>query len=190
MPPSVISTPDQREPRSFLLPGLLALVALALAAAIAIHFYPATSVNVAHIHTDLLPQDVAFKSDSIVTGVNQTEHVLYIASTIRVDNQLRVPVFLDDFHLTFTNPDGAELTAAASTRPELSNIEVTFPALKPLLATPLLRETAIEPGKSAQGTLLFALNIPQSMWDARKSAIIQVGLYHQPAVYVTIPLAH
>ena len=166
---------------------LLAIAALAIAAAVVIHFFPTRTVKLTHIHTDLLPEDAEFKSDSIVTGLNQTEHVLYIATTLRIDNQLHVPIFLNDFHLTFTNPDGAELATTAYTKTDLPNLELTFPALKPLVGTPLSRETAINPGRSAQGTLLFALNLPQTLWDQRKSAVIQIELYHQPSAYLVIP---
>lgn len=179
----------QPERSSVLLPILLALAALALTAAIVIHLFPATSVEGIHLHTELHSEDTIFKSDSIVLGRDRTEHVLYVASTVRIDNHLRLPVTLDDFTLAFTNPDAAQLTAKALTKPELANIELTYPALRPLLSGPLLRDIAIAPGNSAQGTLLFSLNIPQSMWDERKSAVIEIALYHQPPVLVTIPLA-
>jgi hypothetical protein len=69
----------------------------------------------------------------------------------------------------------------------LPDIETNFPQLKPLLTAPLLRDTAIDPGKSAQGTVLYSINLPKEIWDARKSAVIKVAIYHQPALYLTIP---
>jgi hypothetical protein len=176
----------QRERRSFLVPILLALAALGLAAAIAIHFFPATTVNVDHVETSVLSTDTVFQGSTIV-GLNKTEHVFFVASTIRVDNQLRQPIFLDNFHLTFTNPDDAELVVDAAAQSDLPQVELNFPALKPLLANPLLRNATIDSGKAAQGTLLFSLTISESMWKARKSAVIKVDLYHQPSIYVTIP---
>lgn len=180
----------QRERRSFVLPIVLALVALAVTAAIVIHLFPAATVQATHIRTVLLPKDTVFKSQSIVVGMNRTEHVLYIASTISVDNKLRVPITLEDFSLTFTNPDDAQLTAKAVPKADLANLELTYPDLKPLLTNPLATDTSIDPAKSAQGTLLFALNIPPSMWDRRKSAVIQISLYHQPPASVTIPITN
>ena len=177
----------QPERRSFLLPVLLALGTLTIAAAVVFHLFPATQVQATHLQTVLHPEDTTFKSNSIVLGQDHTEHILYIASTIRIDNRLRLPITLDDFTLTFTNPDAAQLTAKAFTKPELANIQLTYPALKPLLTAPLLTDTPVTPGQSTQGTLLFALPVPQSMWDQRKSAIIEVALYHQPPVSLTIP---
>ncbi len=178
----------QPEHRSFLLPIALALAVLAVAAALTVHFFPATKIEATHLGTVLHSEDTVFKSNSIVLGPDHAEHVLYIASTVRVENHLRVPITLENFTLTFTDPGEAQLTATSPTRPELANLELTYPALKPLLATPLLPETTLGPAQSAQGTLLFALPIPESMWNQRKSATIQIALYHQPPTTLTIPL--
>lgn len=183
--PAPAFAPPER--RSFVLPILLALAAIAAAALIAIHFFPATTIDIAHLHTDLLPTTTAYKAQSMVVGVNQNESVLFVATTVRIDNQLRVPIFLDDFNLTFTNSDGAQLQQRGLTKAELGNAQLSFPALKPITTTPLLRETAIEPGKSAQGTVVFALPMPKSMWDVRQSATLKVDVYHQNPVYQDLP---
>jgi hypothetical protein len=177
----------QAERRSFLVPILLALAAIAAAFLIAIHFFPATTINAEHIHTDLLAKQTTFKSSTIVVGPGQSENTLFIASTIKVDNLTRTTIYLDGFDLTFSNPDDAQLTAKALTKDEIANAELSFPDLKPLLTTPLNRDTAIDPGKSAQGTIVFALPIPKTMWDARKVATIQIEIYHQSPVFQNIP---
>ncbi len=183
MPDLTFSQPERR---SFLIPVGLALVAIAVAIAIAIHFFPATTVNLNHIHTDAVPTETTLKGSTIV-GLTEINHVLFVASTIQVDNQLRVPIYLDDFHITLTDQSGAEMTVAATQPKDLPDLEANYPALKPLMTTPLVRNTAIDQGKQAQGTVLFPLTIPKDIWDARKSAVIKVDLYHQPAIYVTIP---
>ena len=184
-----MSTPlfAQPERRSYLIPILLALAALAAAIVIARHYFPATSVDIEHLHTDLLPTTTVFKAQSQVVGINQTENTLFIASTVKIDNRLRIPIFLDGFDLTFTNLDGAQLTAKGLTKSQLADIEIAFPALKPLLTQPLLRDTTIDPGKSAQGAILYSLPIPKSMWDARKTATITVQLYHYYPLFLDIP---
>ncbi len=179
---------SQPERRSFLVPILLALAAIALAIGIAIRFFPSTTVNISHIHTDVLPTETVFKGSTIV-GLNETNRILFVASTIKVDNQLRVPIYLDDFHITLTDPSGAEMTVSADTPKDIPDAEANYPGIKPLITTPLVRNTEIDPAKSAQGTLLFPLTIRKEIWDARKSAVIKVDLYHQPAIYVTIPKA-
>ena len=183
MPELTFSQPERR---SFLVPILLALAAIALAIAVAMHFFPATTVNISHVHTDVLPTVTVFRGSTVV-GLSETQHILFVAATINVDNQLRVPIYLDDFHITLTDPSGAEMTVSADTPKDLPDAETNYPGIKPLMTTPLVRNTEIEPAKSAQGTLLFALAVPKDVWDTRKSAVIKVDLYHQPAIYVTVP---
>ena len=176
----------QPERRSFLVPVLLALAAIAVAVAIAVKFFPATTVNIEHIHTDVLPTQTVFKGSSIV-GLNETFRDFFVASKIRIDNQLRGPIYLDQVHLTFINSANEEVTVEAAAKRDLPDLQTNFPALKPLLVTLLPRDAAIDPGKSAMGTVLFSLPILQSDWDSRKSAVIKVDVYHRTPIYVTIP---
>ncbi len=177
----------QPERRSFLVPILGAIAAIAVAVAIAIHFFPATTIDLDHLHTDVVPTETVFKGGTVV-GLHETNRVLFVVSTVRVSNRMRVPIFLDDFHLTLTDTSDAEMTVRGATKDNLPGMSTSFPALKPVLGSPLLRDTSIEPGKSAEGTVIFALDkINQDLWDKRKSAVIKVDIYHQPAVYATIP---
>jgi len=176
----------QPERRSFLAPILLAVAAIAVAIGIAMYFFPATTINADHIQTSVLPTETKFNGSTIV-GIAHIEHVLFVASTIRVDNQLRVPIDLDDFHLTVIGADNTELTESAVRTRDLPDMETNYPALKPLITKLLERETSIDPKNSAQGTVVFSLTIPKDVWDQRKSAVIKVDVYHQNPVYVTIP---
>ncbi len=175
--------------RSYLIPILVAVVALALATLIAIRFFPATTINIDHVRTDVVDTHTVFKEKTIVIQEQKAQDVLYVVETLRVDNQLRLNISLDDFNLKLTNPDGKELTVKAVQKTDLPTLRSSFPKLDPLLAMPLLRDTNIEPGKSAEGALVFSFSLPKEMWDARKSAVIKVDVYHQPSLYLTIPKA-
>lgn len=177
------------ERRSLLVPVVLALAALALAAGLAMHFFPVGTVNAEHVHTALLPTTTVYKAQSIVVGQNEVAKTLFIASTVRVQNGMRVPVYVDNVFLTLTDASGAELTEKGLSRQDIATAEQSFPRLKPLLTGPMLQDAAIDPRKSAEGTILFSLSVPQELWDARKSAVVKVDLYHQGSVYVTIPKA-
>ena len=178
---------SQPERRSYLVPILVVLAFLAAAIALATHFFPATTVNSAHVHADLLPTHTVYKADTIVVGHDPAVDVLYLAETITIDNQLRQTIDLDGFTLTLTDPKGAELTTRAVSKQDLASIEQSFPALVPMLAHPLLPETSIDPGKQATGTLLFALPVPRQVYDTRQSAVVKVDLYHLPSLYQPIP---
>ena len=177
----------QPERRSFLVPILLALAAIAVAIGVAIHFFPATTVNITQVHTDVVPTETTFLRESKVIAPPDTQRILYVVSKVRVDNQLRIPIYTDDMHLTYTTTDNAELVVPAVEKNDLPDLLTNYPALKPLVVSPLFRNTEIDAGKSAEGTIVFALKLPKEMWDQRQSAIIKVEIYHQPAVYATIP---
>ncbi len=162
-------------------------MALALATIIAIHFFPATTVNIDHLHTDVVETRTVFESHSIVLGAKQSQDMLFVVETLKVDNQLRLAISLDDFSLNLTNAEGQQMVVKAVQKGDLANLATSFPQLQPLLSTPLLRETSLEPGQAAQGTVVFSLPVPKAMWDARQSAILKVDLYHQPSLYLTLP---
>jgi hypothetical protein len=168
------------------MPALLALGALALAIALAIHFFPATSVDISHLHTDVLPTETVLKSSTVV-GAGEIDRVLFVASKVMIDNKLRLPLYLDDFHMTFTAADGGTLEMRAVSERDFADMSTNYPALKPLVTKPLMRNAVLDPNTSDDGTILFSLNVSKAMWEARQSAVIKVDLYHQPAVYVTIP---
>jgi hypothetical protein len=177
----------QPERRSFLVPIVLALVVLALGLLATRHFFPSGNIEIQQVRTEILPTTTSYKSDSIVVAPTETIQTLFVVSTLKIDNHLRFPVSLEDFTLTLTDNTGAQLTARALQKNDIPNSELSFPALKPLIPAPLVRETVIQPGQSAQGTVLFSLTLPASIWNERKSAAIQVDLYHQAPVTITIP---
>ncbi len=184
------STPSfsQSERPSIVLPGLIAVAVLAAAILIAIRLYPATTVHVSVLKTELLAEKTVMTSDSIVVAPRETNYTLFVVTTIKLENRLRTVASFDDASLTLTDPAGAQLTEKALQKNDLPNATLMFPALKPLLATPLLRDTEMSPGQSTQGTLVFSFAVPQSVWETRKSAYLTVALYHQPTQ--TIPLPH
>jgi len=178
---------SQQQSRSLLVPALVAVALLAIAFFVARHFFAAPTLSAEHVRTEILPTVSVYKTDTIVVGPNETNHTLFVASTLRVGNQQAYPVSLDDFTLTLTDPSGAELVERAIQKQDLPNLEIEFPKLKPLLATPLLRDTSIDPKKSVEGTVLFSLPISQSVWDSRGTAEIKVDIYHNHPLFLTIP---
>ncbi len=170
-----------------LLPLILAVAGLAIAAALLPHFFPVTTVNVQLVHTEILPTTTVLKAQSIVVGQNEVAQTLFIASTLRVENAMRVPVFVDGVSLTLTDQTGAELTEKALSKQDIATSEQSFPKLKQMLAAGQLQDEAIVPGASIQGTSLFSLSVPKELWDQCRSAVVKIDFYHQPSVFVTLP---
>ncbi len=139
------------------------------------------------LHTDTLPTSTVYKAQSIVVGQNEVAQTLFVASTIRLDNGMHNSVSVDHVSLTLTDSNGAELTETALSKQDITTVEQSFPKLKKLVEQPSLQDTSIDPGKSVQGVSVFSLNIAQSLWDARASAVIKIDLYHLQTVSVTLP---
>lgn len=178
---------NQEQSRSLVVPALVAVALLGAAFLIARHFLPPSSAKAEYLHTDVLETATVMHANTIVLGANETDYALFVATTIKVDNPLAQPISLDDFALTITDPTGAILTEKAIRKQDLAESVATFPKLKPLVGTPLWRDTTIDPGQSAQGTLVFSFAVPQSVWDTRKSAELEVDIYHGHSLTLTVP---
>jgi hypothetical protein len=179
---------EQHAPRNLLAPVLIAFLLLGIVIALVIRHSPTHTVDLSITHTALYPTHTVFKSDSLVVGSDKTEDNLYVLATLRVDDPLHLPLFLKDFNAVLTTADDQQITASAAEEKELPNIYTTFPALKPLASPPLRRETLIAPGGSVQGMVLLDFPITLDTWNHRKSAILNVDLYHGGTFPITIPL--
>jgi len=165
--------------RNLLAPVLLAFLILGIVLALVIAFTPHRTADLTITRTSVYPAHTVFKSDSIIVGNQHAEDDLYVLTTLRIDDRLHLPLFLKDFTATLTTAEGEEITTSATEKQDLDNIYTSFPALKPLSSEPLLRDTMISPGQSAEGMLLLHFPVTQAVWDHRRKAVVNVDLYHQ-----------
>lgn len=179
---------SQAERRNFLGPILIALAVLAIAG-VGIYLYlPHRVTDLSITHIAVLPTHTVFQTGSRVVGhETETQDVLYVMPTVRIDDKLHVPLFVSDITASLTTSDDTVLTASAITHNDIDNVSMAFPAIKPLLTTPLLRESSIQPGNSAEGMVLFDFPITQDVWNSRKSATVTVEFYHQGSFTIDIP---
>jgi hypothetical protein len=179
---------SQPERRSFLVPGLIAVAVLAIVFVLVFTLNPHNIADLSVTHTAILPTHTVFNSGSMLVGAQeQAEDHLYVLATVRVDDKLKLPLFIKDITGTLTLADDTEATTSAVEKLDLPNLYITFPALKPLAGPPLLRETEIAPGQHAEGMVLLHFPVPQTAWDQRKSATVTIDFYHQGPLSVTIP---
>jgi hypothetical protein len=178
---------SQSERRSFLVPGLIAFGVIgAIFVGLAV-FTPHRIAVITVPHIAVLPTHTSFKSSSIVVANDPAEDDLYVLATVRVEDQLKIPIFIKDMTATLTTAEGEADTENAVEKGDLNSLYITFPRLVPLASAPLLRETTIEPGKSAEGMVLLHFPVSKEVWDNRKSATITIDLYHQGKLTVDIP---
>ncbi len=173
--------------RNLLAPVLIAFVVLGIVLALVLRYTPHRTADLTITKTAVYPAHTVFKSDSILVAREQAQDDLYVIVNLRVDDRLNLPIFLKDFTATLTTVDGEELHANATEQQDFEAVYGAFPALKKFASSPLLRETLIAPGKSAEGMVLLHFPVTAEVWDRRKSAILNVNLYHQGPIAITIP---
>ena len=182
---------SQPERRNYAVPILVALLLLGVAGGLLYRTFAKRVVIATVTHTTLHPITVVYKKQAQtgsfkVIGGPQGESDLYVIPSLRIENHLTVPLFLKDFTITMNLADG-EVRAMAIEKNDLNTVYASFPEMKPLLATPLLRETEVAPGQTVEGKLLAQFPVPQSTWDKRLSATITVDFYHQDSMTIPIP---
>jgi hypothetical protein len=164
---------------NLLAPVLLAFLILGITLALAIRFTPHKTADLDIVHTTVYPAHTVFKGESILVGRDTARDDLYILTTLRITDGLHLPLFLKDFTATLTTGDGQEITTSAVEKDDLPSVLASFPALKPLASEPLLRETMINPGQATQGMIVLHFPVTQEVWDHRRTAVLNVDLYHQ-----------
>ena len=172
--------------RNLLAPVLLAFLILGIILALVIRFTPHRTADLTITRTIVVPTRTVFKSDSIVVANQHAEDQLYVLTTLRIDDRLHLPLFLKDFTATLTTAEGEEVSTSAVEKQDLENVYTSFPELKPVATEPLLRETMISPGASAEGMILLHFPVTKEVWDHRRTAVLNVDLYHQGEQQVLI----
>jgi hypothetical protein len=175
--------------RNLLVPVLLAFLILGIVLALFLRLIPNHTADLTITHTAVYPAHTVFKSESIVIANQRAEDNLYVLATLRIDDRLHVPLFLKDFTATLTTAEGEEVTSSAVEQHDLDAVYTSFPEVKALATTPLLRETMINPGNSAEGMVLLRFPVTQDVWDRRRSATLNIELYHQGQQSILIPNA-
>jgi len=172
--------------RNLLVPVLLAFLILGIVLALFLRFTPRRTADLSITRTLIVPTHTVFKSDSIVVASQHDQDDLYVLTTLRIDDRLHLPLFLKDFTATLTTAEGQEISTSAVEQRDLANVYASFPQVKSLATEPLLRETMIAPGESAEGMILLHFPVTKDVWDHRRTAVLNVDLYHQGEQQVLI----
>jgi hypothetical protein len=152
---------------------------LGIAIALLIRFTPHRTADLSILRTAIYPAHTVFKADTIVVGSDAAQDDLYVLTTLHIEDNLHLPLFIKDFTGSLTTADGQQITTSAVEKDDLPNLFVSFPALKPLSSEPLLRETMINSGTSAEGMVVLHFPVTKDVWDHRRTADLTVNLYHQ-----------
>lgn len=184
---------SQSERRNYLVPVLVGLVLAGIAGAAIYFFTPHRIGQVSVTRTTVVPIRTVYKGSQLGSGGDmkvlgdQAQDDLYVLVSVRIEDDLKLPIFIKDLTATMTAPDGGELTSSAVQTPDLETLYTTYPKLKASAGAPLLRETQIQPGATVEGTVVLHFPVPQSAWDGRSGATITVDTYYQGPLSAAIP---
>jgi hypothetical protein len=131
-------------------------------------------------------------SSQIVGAAAASEDDVYLVATLRIQDKLRLPIFLTNTSATMTNEDGSTLEATVVPPLDLPRLEQTFPQIVPLVSAPapppLEFEDAIAAGTTRAGTVVLLFpQTTEKQWRAKKSATLTVHLAHDAAP-INVPL--
>ena len=179
---------SQPERRNLLVPVLIAAAVLILIFAALFLLMPRRVVDATVTRVSVLPTHTTFSNGSRVVGRQEAaEDDLYVLVAVRVHDDLKLPLFIKDLTGTYTTADGTDITTSAIEKTDLDSVYMAFPSLKSMAGPPLLRETEIAPGATAEGLVMLHYSATEADWKQRKSASVTIEFYHQNPITMPIP---
>ena len=112
-------------------------------------------------------------------GQSDSFDEVIVMAQVRLHNQAKIPLFLNEMYASLALPDDVERTSIAANKTDFGRAFVAYPQLLPLKGEPILREITIEPGQTVEGMMLFPFPITGAQYDQRKSLDINVVFTHQ-----------
>ncbi len=126
-----------------------------------------------------------FTSQSIAPVENKFDEIIIVAD-VRLHNQSQGPVFLADMAALLKLPTEEDRSLAASAS-DFNRVFIAYPALAPMKQQPLLRDTTIPAGETAEGQLVFNYPITKEQWDQRQSLELILSFTHQKDLVLQAP---
>jgi hypothetical protein len=173
--------------RNLLAPVLIAFLVLGIVIALLVRFTPHRVANVTVMEMSAFPAHTVFKTDSHLINRDREQDDLYVPVKIKIEDELHLPIFIKTFSATIATADGEQVQGTAAQKGDLEALSTTFPALRPMISSPLNRETLIDPDGSAEGMILLHFPVSADTWNKRRSATLSIELYHQGPLTVALP---
>jgi hypothetical protein len=109
---------------------------------------------------------------------------VYVFTQVRLKNQSQVPLFLFNAMTNATLPDGIHSSYAASAG-DYDRVFLAYPQMPVPHNKPLALDTTIQPGQTAEGTIVSAFKLTKEQWDSRKSLNFTFSFRYQPSLVLT-----
>ena len=171
---------------------IIAFVVLAAIIAAVVFLNPTRTADLSVVSVRTFAPHTEYKSAPgsihVIGQANQSEDNLYVAATVKLDDKLRLPLFVSSVSGTMTAADGTTYQASSVSTHDFTRVGAIFPDMAPALTHPLEDGAEAPPGGSASGTVLLLFpGMNADAWAKKKSATLQIGLAHQDALTVALP---
>lgn len=128
----------------------------------------------------------ALEANLRAAKVENTFDEVIVVAELRLRNQSSGPIFLSDMSALLNLPTEEHRSLAATTS-DYDRVFIAYPELVPMKRDPLLRDTTIPAGGTAEGQLIFNYPITKDQWDMRRSLDITISFLHQKDLVLPAP---
>ena len=104
---------------------------------------------------------------------------VYVFALVKLHNQSKQPLFLHNAMTNATMDDGIHSSYAATVS-DYNRVFLAYPNMPVPHGNPLSPQTTIQPGQTAEGTIVSAFRLTKEQWGARKDLSFTFGIQYQP----------
>jgi hypothetical protein len=108
-------------------------------------------------------------------GQDEVYDQLLVLAHVRVHNQSKEPITVDDAWSTLTLPNGETRRSLAASYTDFQRVFAAYPQLGPLRMDPFRRDVTIQPGETVDGMLIFNYPLDDKQWANRKSMTVTLS---------------
>jgi hypothetical protein len=120
-------------------------------------------------------------------AVKQPFDEVLVLAKVKVNNPGKIPIYIREMTATVALPQGETHDSVAAGASDYKQIFVAYPETAAHKQDPLLRETAIAPGASAEGLVVFSYQLTKEQWDTRTALTPTISFIHQADIILKSP---
>lgn len=143
-------------------------------------------ISVFPIHTTIHGK---MAGDPGMPGEDEAYDQLLVLTHVRVHNQSKEPITVDDAWATLTLPNGEMRRSLAASDTDFQRVFAAYPQLTPIRMDPFRRDVTIQPGESMDGMLVFNYPLDSAQWNSRKAMTVTVSFANARELTIRAPLS-
>src|SRR5260370_10625000 len=143
----------------------------------------AVAIVVAVVSFTTRAKPVAAGAITKIASVDQDGNTM-VAVQVKVDNMIQKQLWIKDIRSELETADGQKYIDHVAPASEAASYLKSFPPLREAKADPLREELKIPAGTSFTGYAVFSYPLSKTVFDARKSLTVRIGMYDQTTLVV------